>query len=172
MNAHQKEILLLVVAGTLAATSGCVIRDEPVRPAPTMSFVATDDEPIVTPSTVSHDVSLARPPAPDSRSEERTSNDRLSRLTISANDLRSRFDNLAATVALVPEVVDFSGRERLERIRTILSEIDGALLRLKMARTESATAIDQEVERSLADGNRQLVELSEEIARRRIDARK
>lgn len=172
MTPHRRATWFLAAAVLLGPAGGCVLHEKEVPRAPEMTFVATEDEPIETRPTMATGATFAGPVAPEKGNEERMANDRLVRLTSAANNLRVRFDNLAATVALVPELVDAAGRTNLDRLRALLSDIDGGLLRLKIARDESAGAIATEVEGLLAETDRKLADFSAELAQRREQARK
>ena len=98
--------------------------------------------------------------------------ERQPRFAIAANDLRIRYDNLSATVALAPGSIDDTGRQKLGRISATLTDIDGALMRLKLATAETVSAIERDLDQSLTDGDRMLQELSAEVAAGRAAGRR
>jgi hypothetical protein len=164
---------LAFACAVVLGSGGCVMwRDEPVRPAPQLNFVASDDPPSGLPPVASAEMRVAGPEAVTATKEERPVSEREPRYAITANELRFRFDHLAATIALSPNSLVATGRVKLARMRATLTEIDGALQRFKTAREESVPSIERELDRTLTDGDRLLQELSADVAEARAAGRK
>lgn len=156
---------------------GCaVLRDEPVRPTPTLTFVAGEEPPSEVPQIAESEMLIAGPTSPPggAPTTPATADEQpvtQPRFLIAANDMRIRFDNLEATIALAPESLDSLGRAKLDRLRAILSSIDGELLQLKVARAENVAQIESRLERSLSEGDKVLRELSTEVNAARVAGR-